>query len=176
MTRALQTMLAGVSVLVVAGLAAFAEPSSGIPLITIEQGTTHAVIGGAEVFLVRQGSVIHAFPRANSVVAPDRIVWCPNEQAFVAPEDTSLFTVRGEYVGGPAPRDLDQHPTRVDSDLVLHIDTARVMRARGRSDGEISGEAGQRYSLFRAGEPFARFCQGAVPPVPGAVPTPTSTA
>lgn len=176
MTRALQTALACVSVVVVAVLAAFAGSPSGIPLITIEQGTTHSVIGGVEMFIVRQGSVIYAFPRANGVVAPDRIVWCPNEEAFVAPDDTSLFTARGEYVAGPAPRDLDQYATRLDNDLILHVDTDRILRARARSDGEVSGEAGQRYSLFRGGEPFARFCQGAIPAVPGAVPTPTSTA
>ena len=173
MSRPSRATLAVIAFGVVTALAAIAEPPSGIPLISIPQGVSVRVLGGAEVFLSREGSVVRVFPRANEAVRGEAIVWCPNEGAFVAPKNTSLFTIRGEFVAGPAPRDLDQLATDVDVNLILHVDASETVRAAGRSNGQVTGEVGDRYARFRAGDRFVSFCQNPVPAVPEAIPTPT---
>ena len=165
--------LALTSVIIVVAFAVIDAPPPGRPLITIGQGVSHDTIGDREVFIVRNGSVIEVIPRSSKATDGESIVWCPHEEAFVAPESTSLWTMRGEWVAGPAETDLDRLESSVQADLTLVVDPNKIIRAAGRSSGEISGEAGERYSRFRAGDAFARFCQNPVPPAPEAVATPT---
>lgn len=157
------------SVVVVAMMVLTAEPNLSFPLISVPQGVSVVQITDERVFLVREGSIVRAI-RGASTDGGEPIVWCPGEQAFVAPEDTSLWTMRGEWVAGPARRDLDTFPIETSLDLQIRVDVDDVQRAPGRSKASISGEAGLRYERFAAGDEFAFFCQSPVPSAPDAVP------
>ena len=160
--------LAVASAAAVAVLVATAEPNLYFPLISVPQGVSVVQIQDERVFLVREGSIIRPI-RGVSTDSGEPVVWCPNEEAFVAPTDTSLWNLRGEWVAGPAKRDLDLFPHETTTDLQIRVDVDSPGR-RGRSTGTISGEAGQRYQRFAAGDDFAFFCQDAVPRAPDAVP------
>ena len=174
MSRASALVLTAAAALAVVGLRVGSSPPEGLPLILIPQGVSHHEVDGRRVFLLREGSVVTGFLGRSTARSEEPIVYCPNEDAFVAPTDASLWTMRGEWVAGPARRDLDRVTVQVDSvRLVARIDASEVTVARGRTQGEISGEAGERYALFRAGDAFARFCQNPLPPVPEAVAIPS---
>ncbi len=174
MSRTASLVLAAAAALAVVGVRGASSPPQGLPLILIPQGVTYHQVDGAPVFLLREGSVVTGFLGRSTAPGEEPIVYCPREDAFVAPTDMSLWTRRGEWVAGSARRDLDRVSVDVDSvRLVAHIDPSEVTVAMGRSRGEISGEAGERYSLFRAGNAFAQFCQNPIPPVPAPTATPS---
>lgn len=139
---------------------AFPPGPPALPLIQFAQGITYWPYGGEPAFILREGAVLTGFLARSTAPGRERLQFCPAERAFVAPEDTSLWDARGRYVAGPAPRDLDRVAVRVDpiTDYVT-VDASTVTRAAGRSeDGSVSGEAGEAYQLYRAGEPNAGFC------------------
>jgi len=164
---------AAASVVALIGLFFAYPPPDGIPLVTVPQGASVHDIDGARVFLVREGSVVTAF-LGRSTDSGEPIVHCPSERAFVAPNDMSLWNERGEYVAGPARRDLDRLEAQIDQRHLITIDVEVVARAERRSAGTISGEAGQRYDSFRRGDTRASFCLNPVP-MPDAVPSPTTS-
>lgn len=161
MDRGRIAVAAAFAIALVALRVALPEPET-VAMIHVPQGISFHVVEGERVFLLREGNVLTAF-LGRSTQSGEPIVYCPREAAFVAPTDASLWTARGEWVGGPAPRDLDRVATRVDEDLVVHMDVDAVTRSRGRSEGRISGEAGDRYARFRAGDDTAGFCLGPLP-------------
>ena len=167
--------LAMVAAAAVVGLRVAADEPEGIPLILVPQGVSFHLIDDTRVFLDRQGSILTAFYGHSTLGNPgEPIVYCPNERAFVAPLDQSLWNERGEWVGGDAPRDLDTFKAGFGQDLVVRIDTDAVIRSKGQTGGEVSGEAGAAYSRFRAGDANAGFCLNPIPR-PEVTPTPTPT-
>jgi hypothetical protein len=168
------TGLVAALVAVVAMRVASPAPA-GIPLVLVPQGVSEQEVDGARVFLLREGEVLTAF-LGRSTASGERIVYCPAERAFVAPLDTSLWTERGEWVAGPAPRDLDQVKIVLDQRaLRVRLDPRKVTRPEGRGEGEVSGEIGAAYQAYRSGDANAGFCHNPLP-APDAVPTPTQTA
>jgi hypothetical protein len=157
----------------VLGLRATDPNPTILPLISVPQGVTLHQVGDVPVFLSRQGNILRGFIGRSTSSEGGTVVYCPAENVFVAPFDTSLWTSRGEWVAGPAHTDLHQVTVSFNIDLNVRINTRKVIRARTRSEGEVGGDIGDRYARFRAGDGFVRFCQNSVPPVPGAVPTPT---
>lgn len=131
-----------------------------IPFIAIEQGMSTHLIGGTGVFLLREGSTVTAFSPLTPGGKGDRVVYCPREQIFVSPARKDLFNGSGLHVAGAAPRDLDRFRATVTQDLELRVEVTRVIRAKGRSKGEVAGEIGNRYTDWRANPAKpAAFCQ-----------------
>lgn len=64
-----------------------------------------------------------------------RVPYCESSGRFECPCHGSIFTRRGEYVAGPAPRGMDQFPLRVEDRAVV-VDTAEVIE--GPPIGELT--------------------------------------
>ena len=161
--------LALLSVAVVVGLRVAADETEGITFVTVRQGINYYDVAGERVFVLREGSVVTAF-LGRSTGGGEPLVYCIDEAAFVAPLETSMWTARGEWVAGPAPRDLDQVRATVGNDGVLRLDAGAVKRSDGRGAGEVSGEVGRRYEAYRNGDTTAGFCVDHFP-APQAVPS-----
>lgn len=149
-----------VAVGLVIGLRATVTRDTGFPISLLQQGVTALDVKGAHVFMVRQGSVVTAFA-TDAQFERDTLVWCPVESVFVSPQRFELYTIDGAYIDGPGLRDMTQYPVKVDGDLQVRVNVARPVRARARSNGEVSGEIGQLYKNARAGR-AVRFCQNPV--------------
>jgi len=65
------------------------------------------------------------------------VPWAPGEGQFRCPCHSSLFDVRGEVTGGPAPRPLDLFPvTIVDGEL--WVDTSRPIQRDGYDESQAA--------------------------------------
>ncbi len=52
-----------------------------------------------------------------------RVPYCESSSQFECPCHGSAFNRVGDYLTGPAPRGMDQHPVEVGDDGLLYIDT-----------------------------------------------------
>jgi cytochrome b6-f complex iron-sulfur subunit len=57
-----------------------------------------------------------------------RVPWCDSSAEFECPCHGSIFNRVGEYREGPAPRGMDRHPTTVDENGVVLVDTSIVIK------------------------------------------------
>jgi Rieske Fe-S protein len=53
-----------------------------------------------------------------------RVPFCDSSGRFECPCHGSVFDIGGEYISGPSPRGMDQHPLSLDGD-VLVVDTSK---------------------------------------------------
>lgn len=60
-----------------------------------------------------------------------RVPFCDSSERFECPCHGSIFNIKGEYIGGPAPRGMDRFPIRIDGDAVL-VDTGAVQEGSAR--------------------------------------------
>jgi len=56
-----------------------------------------------------------------------RVPWCDSSQGFECPCHGSKYNAHGEYVGGPAPRNLDRFQVTVDDLGNLVVDTGSIV-------------------------------------------------
>lgn len=132
-------------------------------LITVDQGVSRSFAGSAPVFLSRSGEVLDVFwPRDPGT--GDEVLWCPHEDAFVAPATKSLWDAQGRWVAGASRYDLQRVAVSVHPVELTFTIADRPGRRRARSSGTISGEAGARYDRFAHGDKFAGFCKDPLRP------------
>lgn len=133
----------------------------GYPLVLIEQGVTVVDIDGQALFAIRDGASL-TFLGTTTPGTGSRLVWCPIEGFFVSPDDTALYTREGRYVAGPGTRDMDLYPTEIKQDT-LQVFLLEGPRERPRSNGQVSGEAGEAYRSWKADpDTPQKFCQNPV--------------
>jgi hypothetical protein len=133
----------------------------GYPLVQIEQGVTVVKIDGLRLFSIRDGASVTFLGKTTPGTGTD-LVWCPIERFFVSPEDAALFTREGEYVAGPAKRDMDLYPHEIRQDT-LQVFLLEGPTERPRSNGQVSGEAGEAYNKWKADpDTPQKFCQNPV--------------
>lgn len=143
-------------------IAAFVGSPAGaevIPMVAIDQGVTAHRVSGVGVLILREGSTVTTFSTLTPGGDGDRVVYCPGEQIFVSPKRKDLFNLEGQWVAGKAPRDLDQFRTTVTIDLGVLVDVRKPVKAKGRSDGSVPGQVGNRYYDWAANpNKPASFC------------------
>jgi cytochrome b6-f complex iron-sulfur subunit len=69
-----------------------------------------------------------------------RVPFCESSARFECPCHGSIFNLKGEYVGGPAPRGMDMFPVRVEGEQVL-VDTGTIVEGPAKGKLTMSGEA-----------------------------------
>jgi cytochrome b6-f complex iron-sulfur subunit len=91
-----------------------------------------------------------------------KVGFCDTSGRFECPCHGSVYNVRGEYLGGPAPRGMDRFRLRIEGDQVL-VDTGEVVEGPPRGVSSVSGEA------------KGPSCIGGTPTTPSAGSTPGAT-
>lgn len=139
--------LIGAAIALVAGVRVAAKEDTGYPLVAIPQGVSALTFHGVHVFLFREGTLTVTAYVAQSPSTGESLVWCPHEEFFVSPVHAELFNARGAYVFGPATSDMDRVKITIGDNG--QVKAGRIIASRARSNGTVSGEAGDRYQRWR---------------------------
>lgn len=65
------------------------------------------------------------------------VPWNPEEERFVCPCHASAFDIRGDVLGGPAPRALDVYAVRIENDIVK-VDVSRPVRRKSFAVSQLT--------------------------------------
>ena len=79
--------------------------TDGIPLSAVPQGVSAHDVARRQVFLVRQGNKVMGFLRT-SPFAHTSLVWCTDDDLFMAPGWGEQFDITGRAMSGPTPRPI----------------------------------------------------------------------
>ena len=162
--RALLVVPAAIAALLVAAL--LVAGGSGSPasrasfrLSELAEGVTATDAAGRAVLLVRDGPEVTAFvPAIADVAGHDVVVDCPNGKWLASEIRGSIWTMEGDWHGGPAGRDLDRYPTTVRFDEVV-VDTGTVIEGRGpRSSEPVLLPAGPAWDRAYEQATIRGFC------------------
>jgi len=157
MDRRIVALVAAVAAVVGVRLGTPAEAT--VPLISVPQGVSAHSVGGKRIFILREGTLTLTGFSARSP-SGDELVWCADEEVFLAVRQGDLFTEEGRWVAGPSDRDMDRVRLRVTDALDLVV--GKVVRAGGRTRGEVPGEIGVAYDRWlnpRSYEEPVPFCE-----------------
>jgi cytochrome b6-f complex iron-sulfur subunit len=69
-----------------------------------------------------------------------RVPFCESSGRFECPCHGSIYNIRGEYIGGPAPRGMDRFPIRIQGGSVM-VDTGKTVEGPPRGIRTVPGAA-----------------------------------
>lgn len=113
-----------------------------IPLERLPDGVSYHEVAGTPIFVVSlpDEGYIDALLGYSTRDATETIAWCPGGY-FAGTRHGGRWDVYGDYLSGPAPRDLDRVRVRVGGGSV-RVDPGHVIRAPGRSAPDATSLVG----------------------------------